>query len=366
MSWNKWPVNIRHHIVRSSVPKLFSLPARGGKIRRLENVWTYPARLSQNGENAFSMNVLTAFTIGLDAGAPAIFPPQLVMEIKALACELPRQLGLPFSRFSNQDIAQEAIRRRLVASISGTTVWRWLSTDSIRPWFYRSWIWPRDPHFTEKAGRVLDLYHRMWRDKPLGSDDYVICADEKTSIQAREPLIDSVPPGSGRLRREEFEYKRKGALAYLAAWDVHHAKLFGLCMPKTGITSFHHLVHLVMTQEPYCSAHRVFWITDNGPSHRGQPAVERMAEWYANALQVHTPIHASWLNQIEIYFSILQRKVLSPNDFSNLKELEKQILDFQLYYEITAKPFEWKFTKEDLNKILKKLSAKESSKRKAA
>ena len=146
-------------------------------------------------------------------------------------------------------------------------------------------------------------------------------------------------------------------MAYIAAWDVQRAKVFGLCAKSTGIEVYHQLVDLVMQQEPYRSANRVFWVTDNGSSHRGQASVDRLAKWYPNAIQVHTPIHASWLNQIEIYFSIVQRKILTPNDFENLKTLEQHLMEFQVHYQKIAKPFKWKFTKKDLHKVLSKLSS---------
>ena len=288
------------------------------------------------------------------------------MEVKALACELPEQLGLPFSRLSYRDIATEAVRSGIVASISGATVWRWLSADAIRPWCYRSWIWPRDPLFAEKAGHILDLYHGIWEGRPLGKHDYVVSCDEKTSIQARARVVAGTPPYPGRLRRVEHEYKRGGALAYIAAWDVHRAKLFGHCEQTTGIEPFHRLVDLVMGQEPYRSADRVFWITDNGSSHRGDISVARLRQWYPNAILVHTPVHASWLNQIEIYFSILQRKVLTPNDFRDLVDLQTKIMDFQQLYESIAKPFEWKFTRADLNRIMAKVTLCIPEKRAAA
>lgn len=153
----------------------------------------------------------------------------------------------------------------------------------------------------------------------------------------------------------EFEYERAGAIAYMAAWDVHRAKVFGICTKSTGIESYHRLVDLVMEQEPYRSANRVFWITDNGSSHRGQTSVTRLTQWHPNAIQVHTPVHASWLNQIEIYFSIVQRKVLTPNDFPDLSSVENRLMDFQAYYEQIAKPFNWKFTKNHLLKMLGKI-----------
>jgi hypothetical protein len=142
------------------------------------------------------------------------------MQVKALACELPSQLALPLSRLSSREIAQAAVEQGIVAQISGTTVWRWLSADAIRPWRHRCWIFPRDPQFAEKAGAVLDLYQRLWQGTNLKNDEYVLSTDEKTSIQARARCHPSTPPASGQVMRYEHEYERKGALAYLAAWDV--------------------------------------------------------------------------------------------------------------------------------------------------
>ena len=253
------------------------------------------------------------------------------------------------------DIAREAVQRGIVASIGRTTIWRWLSADAIRPWFYRSWISPRDPQFAEVAGRVLDLYQGTWEQAPLGPNDYVLCADEKTSIQAR-CRRSAGATASGQVRRVESDYERAGAFAYFAAWDVRRAKVFGLCAGATGIEPFHTLVDLVMQQEPYSSADRVFWIADNGSSHRGGAAARRLTGWYPNAILVNTPVHASWLNQVEIYFSVLQRKVLMPNEHPNLEELKRRILSFQTYYEQVARPFEWKFTRADLNNTLVRTS----------
>jgi hypothetical protein len=293
-------------------------------------------------------------------GDRPVFPPQVVVEIKALACELPSESDLPFSRFSHSDIAREAVQRGIVASISGATVWRWLNADAIKPWSHRSWIFPRDPHFGERAGRVLDLYQGVWEGQPFRGEEYVICADEKTSIQARKRLAPGTGPQPHRNRRVEAEYERRGALAYIAAWDVRQAKLFGLCHSTTGIEPFRRLVDLVMQQQPYRSARRVFWVTDNGSSHRGHTSAQRLSQWYPNAMQIHTPIHASWLNQIEIYLSIVQRKVLTPNDFPDLQTLETKLLRFQSYYETIATPFEWKFTRDDLKRLLAKLACSDA------
>ena len=260
-----------------------------------------------------------------------------------------RRAGRPLARWSVAELRREVVAQGLVAQISGTTLWRWLSQDALRPWRHRSWIFPRDPAFAAKAGRVLDLYERRWKGRPLGPRDYVLCADEKTSIQARRRNHPTLPPRPGRPMYVEHEYVRGGAWAYLAAWDVQRAKLFGRCEAKTGIAPFERLVAQVMRQEPYRSARRVFWIVDNGSAHRGQPAVARLQAQWPRATLVHTPIHASWLNQIEIYFSIVQRKVLTPNDFRSLTAVKERLLAFQAHYQDTATPFKWTFTRRDLH-----------------
>jgi hypothetical protein len=280
----------------------------------------------------------------------------VVVAVKALACELPARSGVPLSRWSRADLRRAVLEQGLVAEISGTTIWRWLSADAIRPWRHRSWIFPRDPDFAVKAGRILDLYQRRWAGTPLSAREYVLCADEKTSIQARRRKHPSLPTTPGRPMYVEHEYARAGAWAYLAAWDVHRAKVFGRCERKTGIAPFERLVAQVMRQEPYRSARRVFWIVDNGSAHRGQKASVRLQATWPNLVLVHTPIHASWLNQIEIYFSIIQRKVLTPNDFSGLAAVRDRLLQFQHHYEQVATPFQWTFTRRDLAALLVKLA----------
>ncbi len=254
----------------------------------------------------------------------------------------------------------------LVASISGSTVWRWLHEDAIKPWQHRCWIFPRDPNFATKAGKILDLYHRVWNKKPLKEDEFVLSADEKTSIQARARRHTTYPPQPGSPMKVEHEYKRCGAWAYIAALDVHRAKLFGLCDHKSGIRPFDRLVDQFMSQNPYKEARRVFLIVDNGSAHRGLKSVQRLQGRYANLNLIHGPVHASWLNQIEIYFSILQRKALTPNDFPSLTALKERILGFQQYYQGIAKPFEWKFTRKDLNRLLCKVNKPADSYRFAA
>jgi hypothetical protein len=193
---------------------------------------------------------------------------------------------------------------------------------------------------------------------PLGPKDFVLSADEKTSIQARRRKHLSVAPAPGRPALLEQDYERAGAWVYLAAWDVRRAKVFGRCVRKNGSKPFDSLVGEVMSQEPYRSAARVFWIIDNCSAHRGQKCVQRLQARWPSVIPVHTPIHASWLNQIEIYFSVVQRKVLTPNDFDSLSKLETALLAFQERYEKSAAPFRWTFTREKLAKLMVRLAVK--------
>jgi transposase len=288
-------------------------------------------------------------------GRPRKFPARVVAEVKALACELPAASGTPLARWTCPELARHAAASGIVTAVSASTVRRWLADDALRPWQHRSWIFPRDPRFALKAGRVLDLYQRTWEGELLSEDEYVLSADEKPGVQARMRIHLPLPPGPGRAMRAESEYARCGTLAYLAAYDVHRARVLGRCEPSTGIKPFTALVDQVMSAEPYASARRVFWVVDNGASHRNWAAVARLRDAYPNAQMVHLPVHASWLNQVEVYFSVIQRKLLTPDDFEDLESLATQILAFEQYYNATARPFDWKFTRADLNRLLTRL-----------
>jgi hypothetical protein len=178
-------------------------------------------------------------------------------------------------------------------------------------------------------------------------------------LQALARRHETVAPAPGRPALVEFEYKRRGTLAYMAAWDVHQARIFGRCEAKTGIEPFGRLVEQVMSSEPYASAKTVFWIVDNGSSHAGKTSIARMHDAYPNARLIHLPVHASWLNQIEIYFSILQRKALTPNDFADLDALAARITAFEDHYRQIAAPFQWTFTRAKLDALLARLADRE-------
>ncbi len=199
----------------------------------------------------------------------------------------------------------------------------------------------------------------MFEGKRLRPDEYVISADEKSQLQALGRCHQTSAPGPGRRSRYEFEYERGGTLAYLAAWDVHHANLFDRVEQKTGIEPFGRLVEQVMTSEPYASARTVYWILDNGSSHAGKTSIKRMQDRWPTARLIHLPVHASWLNQIELYFSIVQRKALTPNDLATLDALADRLLSFGGHYRQIARPFEWTFTRHDLNNLIDRIDQHE-------
>jgi hypothetical protein len=288
-------------------------------------------------------------------GASPLFPPLDQALIHALACEVVAETEEPLSRQSLADLVRRS-QATLGKKISRSTVWRMLHEAAIKPWQYEHWLFPKDPRFAEKAGPILDLYAGIWQGEALGPRNYVLSMDEKTSIQARGRCHEETPPQPKQTRRIESEYERNGALQYLAAWDVHRGIVLGRCEKKTGIKPFGLLVNQVLKQKPYDEAARLFFIVDNGSSHRGQAAVERMRRRDKRIILVHTPIHASWLNQVEIYFSIIQRKVLTPNDFAMLQAVRVRLMLYEELSNRTPRPSAWKFTRQDMLDWLKRAS----------
>ena len=288
-----------------------------------------------------------------------VFPPEQVAEVKAIACELPRTHELPLSRFSRVELHRLVIERG-VTDASASTIWRWLHEDAIKPWQTRSWIFPRDPDFAEKAGRVLDLYARTFEGKRLRPDEYVISADEKTQLQALGREHPTVAPGPGRPGLLEFEYVRGGTLAYLAAWDVHHANLFDRVEQTTGIVPFGRLVDQVMTVEPYRSARTVYWVVDNGSSHcrqdvgqtdgRGVP--ERQADPPPGARLVAQPDR-----------DLLLDRATQGADPERLRDACPSSPGTSWTSASTTapspEPFEWTFTRAKLDAVIEKITRHE-------
>ena len=283
--------------------------------------------------------------------------------VVALACQLPAATGVPLSRWTGPELAAELTAQCLVsAPISVTSLLRILAENPVRPWQYQSWIYPRDPDFAAKSTVILDLYQGFYGGKPLGPGDRILSFDAKPSIQARGRIHQTLPAAPGKPARVEHEYVRHGALALLAGLDIQTGQVFASTPRTTGIAPFMDLAGQVMARPEYKNAPRVFVIADNGSDHRGQAAIDRLRKAHPNAIMIHTPVHASWLNQIpEIFFSIIQKKVVSPNDFASLEQLSGTLLAFVTRYNQTAKPFNWKFTAADLTDLLRRISEHEQT-----
>jgi transposase len=239
--------------------------------------------------------------------------------------------------------------------MSYSTVWRRLREDALRPWFQRPWLFPRDPRLLEKAGPVLDLYHRRWQGKALGPKDVVLSADELTQLQALSRLHPGMPSAPGQSARYEFEYARHGTLCYLAFLDVFSGRVYGETAAGNGIDPFERALKHCLAQERYREAERVFLIVDNGCAHHPSTSPTRLREAHPYLTVVHLPTHASWLNQVELYFSIVKRKALHPADFADLDALRKRLMLFQTWYNEHAEPFRWNYTRRDLAAHVKRL-----------
>jgi transposase len=303
---------------------------------------------------------------GLDglADLPRCGRPRRISELTraavvALACQLPAATGVPLSRWTGPELLAEITRAGAGGELSVSSVLRILAEHPVKPWQYQSWISPRDPGFAVKATVILDLYQGFYQGRRLRPGDRILSVDAKPSIQARGRCRPTAPAGRGRPVRVEHEYVRHGALALLAALDVHTGTVFAATPATTGIVPFMDLMSQVMSLPEYKDAPRVFVIVDNGSDHRGQAAVRRLRDAWPNAIMIHTPVHASWLNQAEIFFSITQKKVISPNDFASLDALAGTLLAFVDRYNQGARPFNWKFTAADLARLLDRISAHE-------
>jgi hypothetical protein len=186
------------------------MPPRGCRTSTSPPGWTAHPTASLGDDNASAASVWRVLRIKRGRVDRVVFPPQEVAEVKAIACELPRSHDLPLSRFSRVELHRLVLQRG-VTDASASTIWRWLHEDAIKPWQVRSWIFPRDPNFAERAGRALDLYARSFEGRRLRPNEYVICADEKTQLQALGRHHDTVPPGPGRPGLVEFDYLRGAA-----------------------------------------------------------------------------------------------------------------------------------------------------------
>jgi transposase len=335
--------------------------ARGRDNARIAADLRVTADTARKWRGRFAIRGLAGLADLPRSGRPRRISELTRAAVVALACQLPAATGVPLSRWTGPELLAEITKAGTAQELSASSVLRILAEHPVKPWQYQSWISPRDPDFEAKAAVILDLYQGFYQAARLQPGDRILPVDAKPSIQARGRCRPTVPAARGRPVRVEHEYVRHGALALLAALDVRTGKVFAATPQTTGIAPFTDLIGQVMSRPEYKDAPRVFVIVDNGSDHRGQAAADRLRDAYPNAITIHTPVHASWLNQVEIVFPIVQRKVLTPGDFPGLGTLSYALLGFVTRYNRTARPFNWKFTADDLTALLRRISQHEQA-----
>jgi hypothetical protein len=269
-------------------------------------------------------------------------------QIIALACSAPRQYGKPWQRWSGEKLARVAIEQQIVDAIAPGTVRAWLRHDKIKPWRYHSWQHSTDPQFVPKAIPVLDLYEQAPRLQT--QSELTVCVDEKTSIQARQRITPTKAAVPGEVAQVADRYKRMGAVQLFCALAVASGQTFA----QTRLTKKFVDFKAVLTdlfQSALCAGIKVLHlIVDNGPTH----APKQLATWLASlelTFEVHVywlPTYASWLDQVEIIFSKVQRDVLTPSDFASTVALERTLQAYFADLNQHPKPIEWTYTKTKL------------------
>jgi hypothetical protein len=290
-----------------------------------------------------------------------VFPPQVRAQVTALACSLPKQAQVPLSRWSRAEVARHVLANPVLPAISASSVGRWLKAERIRPWRYQSWQHIQEPvAFLQRARPVLEAYAQA--QALLQARIWLVCLDEKTSIQAREGEQPPRPAQPGKPQLHEARYHRRGARHRFAGLSVADGKGYGTCRERKCFADFQAFVQQEILPEALRREVRtVIFILDNGTSHAPKQLEgwlreqEQAAQGRLHFQVLWLPANASWLDQLEIWFSLLQRKHLQPNHFSTASDLETSLMEFISYYNQTAKPIKWTYTSQKLEHQLGKL-----------
>jgi len=288
------------------------------------------------------------------SGAPRRFSSQVRAQVRAWACSLPRSRGLPLAHWSRAELACHVAATPSLPAISASTIGRWLAAEQIRPWRYHSWQHIQKPEeFLPRARPVLQVYEQA--TSLLKQGIWVICADEKTSIQARQAEQAPRPAIQKHPVYQSPRYHRRGAVHLMAALSVADGLVYGQCHKRKRFVDFRSFLETVVIAEAQRRrVQTIALVLDHGPTHASKQLprwVKELATTSEGKLTMQLywlPVNASWLDQIEIWFSLLQRKLLQPNHFSSLDELEQAIQDFIAHYNQTAKPLKWSYTVEQL------------------
>jgi len=334
------------------------LGRRAGIILRLDQGVTITAaaraaNVSRHIARTWAKRFLQAGVDGLydlpGRGRDPDFSPEVSMHAVKIACEMPDLRGRSLSQWDCAEIARELTRSGVVDHISSETVRRMLEGYKLKPWLHRMWLSPRkerDEAFCLQTEEIIDLYTR-----DMDPSERVYCLDEKTSIQARERIHQTKPAMAGRPAQFEHEYRRQGALNLFAAFDTRSGKVYGRCYErKRQEEMIDFLSYLEDVTPPRITTIRI--VCDNVSVHKGKK-VRLWLETHPRFVFHFTPVHCSWMNQVEQWFSIFQRKRLTIADFASKADLQAKIYAFIEQWNETAKAFKWNDkTKLKLEKMI--------------
>lgn len=284
-----------------------------------------------------------------EAGAPRVFPPIVATHLVKLACELPEDEARSLSTWTCSELARTLVRDGIVESISASSVQRILASEKLKPWRVHHWLSskvPRDDQFRETVRNISDLYTRK-----LSPHERVLSLDEKTSLQPRTRTSRNRParPGNEPVA-VEHEYVRKGALNLFAAFDTRTGRVLGILRKRKRQAEFIELLEAIDRTTP-ASVTLIHLLCDNLSIHAGKLTRAWVAA-HPRFLMHFTPVHCSWMNQIEQWFSILQRKRFRAPNFADLADLEAKVLAFIDEWNETAHPFKW--TAASFDKVLRR------------
>jgi transposase len=325
---------------------------RNGAINKSQHMPTVPTGPRGNGADAGRR--AKAWRICPDQERQGVFPSEVRAQATALACSLPKERGVPLSRWSLAEIAKHMLSLQIVSAISTSTLFRWFTTDKLKPWRFHNWQHILDlQKFLERARPVLQVYEKA--AELLREGIWAVCVDEKTSIQARQLEQEPTPAKPEQPMHMAPRYKRQGALQLFAGLSVADGYKYGQTSERKRFVDFQaFLLNVIFPEALRRKVHTLILILDNGTTHAPKQLEAWLQEkvrsnhWSLTIKVSWLPTNASWLNQIELWFSVLQRKLLTPNHFNNCSELTQTIMDFVRYENRSPKPIRWTYTVQKL------------------
>lgn len=276
------------------------------------------------------------------------------MQATALACSLPKEKGVPLSRWSLAEVAKHMLALQIVSAISTSTLFRWFAADKLKPWRFHNWQHILDPQkFLERARPILQVYEKAV--ELLREGVWAVCVDEKTSIQARQLEHEPTPVKPNQPVHVAPRYKRQGALQLFAGLSVADGCKYGQTAERKRFVDFQtFLLRIIFPEALRRKVHTLILILDNGTTHAPKQLEAwlqeqvRLNHWSLTIKVYWLPTNASWLDQIELWFSVLQRKLLTPNHFHNTEELAQTIMEFIRCEHLSPKPIRWTYTVQKL------------------